>query len=97
MAKRVNGRINMRESDLRRTVSDAVSRAFNVCIAVTLLSAHDEFGFGGQRLRRFLGRITRNVQALNRGDIRIEEVIQALADDDIIVGFTKEDVKGAIR
>lgn len=52
MAKRINGRVQMRESELRRTVADAVSRAFNVSITVALMSVHDEFGFGGQRLRR---------------------------------------------
>ena len=55
----------MRESELRRTVADAVSRAFNVSITVALMPVHAEFGFGGQRLHRFLRKMNSMTQQFN--------------------------------
>ena len=97
MAKRINGRVQMRESELRRTVADAVSRAFNVSITVALMSVHDEFGFGCQRLHRFLRKMNSMTQQLNDGSISFEDMKGALEDDNIIVGFTSDDVKGVLR
>ena len=97
MAKRLNGRVQMRESELRRTVADAVSRAFNVSITVALMSVHDEFGFGGQRLRRLLRKMNSMTQQLNDGSISFSDMQGALEDDNIIVGFTSDDVKGVLR
>ena len=96
-AKRINGRVQMRESELRRTVADAVSRAFNVSITVALMSVHDEFGFGGQRLRRLLRKMNSMTQQLNDGSISFSDMQGALEDDNIIVGFTSDDVKGVLR
>ena len=97
MAKRINGHVHMRESELRRTVADAVSRAFNVSITVALMSVHDEFGFGCQRLHRFLRKMNSMTQQLNDGSISFEDMKGALEDDNIIVGFTSDDVKGVLR
>ena len=81
MAKRINGRVQMRESELRRTVADAVSRAFNVSITVALMSVHDEFGFGGHRLHRLLRKMNSMTQQLNDGSISFEDMKGALEDE----------------
>lgn len=61
------------------------------------MSVHDEFGFGGQRLHRFLRKMNSMTQQLNDGSISFEDMKGALEDDNIIVGFTSDDVKGVLR
>ncbi len=94
MAVRKNAMLQMRESEYRRELANAVTTAYNIALAVMLASAHDVFGFGEKRLYRLLDHANKLSNELNDGDISMEDLVEAFADDKILLGFDKLTAKG---
>lgn len=86
MAVKKNRCIQMRESELRRSMESTVKNAYQIAIVCMLTAAHDKFGFGEKRLYRLLDHTQKISQELNDGDISLEDLLGALKDDNIILG-----------
>lgn len=86
-AEKSNPTVHIKKSRLRAMQRDVADTSYKMALSVILLAVRDEFRFGGVRLKRLLDRANRTAEQLTDGAITFNEILGALHDEGIDVGF----------
>lgn len=83
--------IRLKVGDVEAIKKDAVHQAtlqaFELMVGLPCLVLHDKWGFGKQRLERFVWQCMDLLNAFNDGYLTVEDIHQALKDDcGVVIG-----------
>lgn len=86
MKKKVNPRrVPASKADVQKAKKQAISEAVEIAFAILLSALRDKEGFGYTRLRRVWSEAEYISDSIDRGYVKVADLIKELADHDIIL------------
>lgn len=71
----------MAEIQARIELAETIANVHKIAVATSLMAIRDEFGFGHDRMKRIVTRMKGYHEAIERGDLSFEDIVETLGDE----------------